>query len=105
GKQRGALVADVTPTGPAEKAGIQAGDVIVEFNGKPVSEMKDLPRIVADTPVGSTVPVKVMRKGQEVAVVAVVGRLEDGEKIAATQTSTGGGEGGIVKTLGMTLAP
>jgi serine protease Do len=104
GKQRGALVADVTPTGPAEKAGIQAGDVIVEFNGKPVNEMKDLPRIVADTPVGSTAPVKVLRKGQEVAVVAVVGRLEDGEKIVATQTSTGGGDG-IIKTLGMTLAP
>lgn len=103
GKQRGALVADVTPTGPAEKAGIEAGDVIIEFNGKPVAEMKDLPRIVADTPVGSTVPVKVMRKGKEVAVVAVVGRLEDGEKIAATQTSAG--DDGVIKTLGMTLAP
>jgi len=103
GKVRGALVADVTPTGPAEKAGIAAGDVIVEFNGKPVNEMKDLPRIVADTPVGSSVPVKVVRKGQEVAIVAIVGRLEDGEKLVATQTSTG--EDGIVKTLGMTLAP
>ncbi|MBL8905705.1 MAG: DegQ family serine endoprotease [Rhizobiales bacterium] len=103
GKRRGALVADVTPTGPAEKAGIQAGDVIVEFNGRPVNEMKDLPRIVADTPVGSSAPVKVLRKGQEVAVVAVVGRLEDGEKIVATQTSTG--QDGIIKTLGMTLAP
>ena len=101
GKVRGALVADVTPTGPAEKAGIEAGDVIVEFNGKPITEMKDLPRIVADTPVGSEVPVKVLRKGQEIMVSATVGRLEDGEKLVATQTTTG--EDGIVKTLGMTL--
>jgi serine protease Do len=82
---RGALVADVTPTGPAEKAGIEAGDVIIEFNGRPVREMKDLPRVVADTPIGQKVPVKIMRKGQEMTITAEVGRLEDGEKLASAQ--------------------
>jgi serine protease Do len=103
GKVRGALVADVTPTGPAEKAGIEAGDVIVEFNGKPITEMKDLPRTVADTPVGQNVPVKVLRKGKEVIVSATVGRLEDGEKLVAASATTS--DDGIVKTLGMTLSP
>ena len=104
-KVRGALVADVTPTGPAEKAGVEAGDVIVEFNGKPVAEMKDLPRIVADTPVGAKVPVKVMRKGKEMLVTAEVGRLEDGEKLASAQTPGGSTDVDVVKTLGMTLSP
>jgi serine protease Do len=102
-RPRGALVADITPTGPAEKAGLETGDVIVEFNGKPVREMKDLPRIVADTPIGSKVPVKVMRKGRELVVTAEVGRLEDGEKLASIQTSTDATA--AVTTLGMTISP
>ena len=78
----GALVSDVTPTGPAEKAGLEAGDIIVEFNGRPVNTMRDLPKIVAETPIGDKVPVKVLRRGKEMALTAEVGRLEDGEKIA-----------------------
>jgi serine protease Do len=101
---RGALVADVTPTGPAEAAGIQAGDVIVEFNGRPIREMRDLPRIVADTPIGNKVPVKVIRKGQEVMVTAEVGRLEDGEKLASAQPDAPKSND-AVETLGMMLSP
>jgi serine protease Do len=104
-KPRGALVADVTQSGPAEAAGIQAGDVIVEFNGHPVREMKDLPRIVADTPIGEKVPVKVLRKGQEVTVTAEVGRLEDGEKLASAQASSGEQNNSAVEVLGMMLSP
>lgn len=100
---RGALVADVTATGPAEKAGIESGDVIVEFNGHPVREMKDLPRVVAETPVGSKVPVKVIRKGKEITVTAEVGRLEDGEKMAAAQP--GAKNDDAVEALGMMLSP
>jgi serine protease Do len=100
---RGALVADVTPSGPAEAAGIEAGDVIVEFNGRTVKEMKDLPRIVAETPIGSKVPVKVMRKGKEVSVMAEVGRLEDGEKLASAQTGQQNND--AVEALGMMLSP
>jgi serine protease Do len=103
GNVHGALVAEVTPSGPAEKAGIHARDVIIEFDGRPVKDMKDLPRIVADTAVGKKVPVKVMRDGRPVEVTAEVGRLEDGEKLASAQVPTS-----VVskeaKALGMTLS-
>jgi serine protease Do len=103
-KARGALIADVTPTGPAEKAGIESGDVVVEFDGRPIREMKDLPRLVADTAIGKKVTVKVLRKGKEVTVTAEVGRLEDGEKLVA-QAGTGGGfAGATVTVLGMTVS-
>ena len=62
---RGALVAGVDDKGPAKPAGIEAGDVIVKFDGKDIKEMRDLPRIVADTPVGKDVEVVVIRKGKE----------------------------------------
>src|SRR6202048_2092748 len=63
--QRGALVAGVDDKGPAKPSGIEPGDVIVKFDGKEIKEMKDLPRIVADTPVGKDVEVVIIRKGQE----------------------------------------
>src|SRR4051794_8934271 len=62
---RGALVAGIDDKGPAKPAGIEPGDVIVKFDGKDIKEMKDLPRIVADTPVGKEVPVTIVRKGKE----------------------------------------
>jgi serine protease Do len=62
---RGALVAGIDEKGPAKPAGIEPGDVIVKFDGKDVKEMRDLPRIVADTPVGKDVDVVVIRKGKE----------------------------------------
>ena len=63
--RKGALVAQVTKGGPAANAGIEPEDVIVEFNGKPVSKNDDLPQIVASTAPGTTVPVKVLRGGKE----------------------------------------
>ena len=106
GKARGALIADVTKTGPAEKSGIEAGDVVIEFNGKPVREMKDLPRIVADTEIGKKVTVKIFRKGKELELTAEVGRLEDGEKVVAQQESTPGTAPApaVATTLGMTVS-
>jgi serine protease Do len=77
----GALVADVTPTGPAEKAGIKPGDVVVKFDNKDVHEMRDLPRIVADTPVGTRVAIEVLRKGTPMTFSVQLGRLEEGEKL------------------------
>jgi serine protease Do len=58
---RGALVAGIDEKGPAKPAGIEAGDVIIKFDGKDIKEMKDLPRIVADTPVGKDVDVTIVR--------------------------------------------
>jgi serine protease Do len=77
---RGALIAGVDDRGPAKPAGIEPGDVIVKFDGKDIKEMKDLPRIVADTPVGKEVQVVIIRKGKEDTKTVKLGRLEDGEK-------------------------
>jgi serine protease Do len=100
---KGALIADVTPTGPAETSGIRPGDVVVRFDGKEVDEMRDLPRIVADTPVGKVVVVEIMRDGKLQQVEVEIGRLEEGEVIAAGQPD---GDADAERTvLGMTLAP
>lgn len=83
---RGALVAGIDDKGPAKPGGIVPGDVIVNFDGKAVKEMRDLPRIVADTPVGKDVKVVIIRKGHEETKVVKLGRLEDNDKQAALQT-------------------
>jgi len=80
---RGALVAVVDDRGPAKPAGIEPGDVIVKFDGKDIKEMRDLPRLVADTPVGKQTPVVIIRRGEEETKTVTLGRLEDGEKLAA----------------------
>ncbi|MCC6888410.1 MAG: DegQ family serine endoprotease [Hyphomicrobiales bacterium] len=80
---RGALVAGVDERGPAKPAGILPGDVIVRFDGKDIREMRDLPRVVADTPVGKDVAVVIIRKGKEQTLTVTLGRLEDSEKQAA----------------------
>ncbi len=82
---KGALVSDVTGSSPAGDAGITSGDVIVEFNGQEVPEMRKLPRIVAETPVGSKVPVKVWRKGKLQEFQVTLGEREKAEaQMAAT---------------------
>ncbi len=80
GKERGALVNSNTPDGPADKAGVKPRDVILTFDGKEVSEMKKLPRIVAETPVDKTVPMTVWRAGKEVTLSVKLGELEAHEK-------------------------
>ena len=82
GALRGALVADVDPKGPAKTAGIEAGDVIVKFDGQEVKDSKDLPRIVGQTAVGKTVDVVVMRKGKELTKTAKLERLTENEQQA-----------------------
>ncbi|MGA2127177.1 MAG: DegQ family serine endoprotease [Xanthobacteraceae bacterium] len=104
---RGALVAGVDDKGPAKPAGIEPGDVIVNFDGKDIKEMRDLPRVVADTPVGKDVPVTVVRKGKEETKTVKLGRLEDGEKLAAlnkTPQPTPEEKSVVKKTLGLDLA-
>ncbi len=75
--QKGALVADVTSGGPADKAGIMRGDVIVSFDGKEVREMNELPMMVGSTPVGKEVEVEVVRKGRKKTIEVKLGRLDD----------------------------
>ena len=73
---RGALVASVAEKSPSDKAGIKAGDIILEFNGTKINEMKELPKIVAQTEVGKTVEVKVWRNKKEITKKIKLGRLE-----------------------------
>ena len=82
-KAKGALVASVTDNGPAQAAGIQPGDVILTFDGKPVQDMRHLPRLVAETPVDKTVPVTIWRKRQQTVVQVKVARLTETETAAA----------------------
>jgi serine protease Do len=108
GGARGALVADVTKGGPAEKARIRGGDVILTFDGKPVPDMRRLPRIVAETPIEKDVVVTLWREGKEVSVKAKLGELEEAEKTSlATATPERGKPGdkpGRIEALGMALS-
>ena len=81
----GALVAEVMENSPAAKAGIENGDVITEFNGKPVNKSADLPALVATTPIGNKADIKLLRDGKEQSVRVEIGNLNDaGDDIAAT---------------------
>jgi serine protease Do len=83
-RPHGALVASVTEDGPAAAAGIQQGDVILRFDGREVSEMRKLPRMVAETPIGGAVEVVVWRKGREEIFSVTLGEL-DLEQVAAVE--------------------
>ncbi len=103
----GALVASVTEGGPAEAAGIGQGDVILRFDGREVSEMRKLPRMVAETRIGKAVEVVVWRKGEEVTLQVELGELDEEQLAAATMgeipTETEK-DSGLVESLGLTLA-
>lgn len=82
-KGRGALVANVSKDGPAEKAGVKVGDVIIEFDGKEIKDSGDLPIIVARTPVDRKVRMKVLRDKKELQLTVSVGELKDEEVVAS----------------------
>ncbi len=104
---RGALVAEVNPGSPAEKAGIHRGDIIIDFSGHPIHEMNELPRLVAATVPGSKATVKVLRDGKEKSLTVTVTEMTE-EKQAQAGPSGGGEEesplGLAVKTLSPDLA-
>ncbi|MEL6234406.1 MAG: Do family serine endopeptidase, partial [Pseudomonadota bacterium] len=103
----GALVADVTDASPAEDGGVLTGDVILEFDGRQVEEMRDLPRMVAETPVGKEVEVIVFREGETVTLAITLGRLEEGEVVAERdpgETAPRPDRDVDVDVLGMTLS-
>ncbi len=94
-EKKGALVAQVFSGSPAEKAGIEQGDVIVEFDGKNVADSKDLPRMVASTPVGKAVSVKLSRDGKVLERQVKIGELEEKAEVAKTPSAK--------KSLGITV--
>ena len=93
-EKKGALVAQVVSGSPAEKAGIEQGDVIVEFDGKEVADSKDLPRLVASTPVGKSVSIKLWRNGKVLDRQVKVGEMQ--EKVEMTKAP-------FQKSLGITV--
>jgi serine protease Do len=105
---KGALVAGIVKDGPVDDGSVQPGDVIIRFDGQDIIDMRDLPRIVAESPVGKAVDLVIVRKGKESTVEVTLGRLEDGEQLAAAENGgEGGDDGASVATatvLGMTIA-
>jgi len=106
---KGALVANVTPGGPAEKAGIKQGDVILKFDGKEVDAMRTLPRMVAETPISKKVDVVVIRQGKEMTVQVVLGELTEEAEQASLPPGTGQpapppAKEGKIASLGLTLS-
>ncbi|MGE0754976.1 MAG: DegQ family serine endoprotease [Alphaproteobacteria bacterium] len=105
---RGALVLDVGEGSPAKKAGIRQGDIITHFNGKEISEMRFLPRMVAETSIGSSVPVKVWRQGAGKEVSVTIGESEEEEEMqqqAARSKPQAQPDAGAQAVLGMELVP
>jgi serine protease Do len=84
---KGALVAGIVEGGPVDGGDIKTGDVIIKFDGRDVVEMRDLPRVVAESPVGKAVDVVVIRDGKEMTVKVTLGRLEDGAEAASATPS------------------
>jgi len=93
----GALVGQVIPDSPADKAGIKAGDVIIEYNGKEISQMSMLPAMVANTDVGSKADVVIIRDAEKQNITVEIGKLEDEEPVVADA------ETGTSKKLGITV--
>ena len=77
---KGALVSSATEDGPAQKAGVKTGDVILKFNNIEIINMKELPKVVAGTPVGKSVPLVILRNGKKITLNVVLGELELAEK-------------------------
>ena len=93
----GAFVASVSPESPAAKSNIQAGDIIIEFDGKKISSFKDLPKVVAETPIGNEVKVSVWRNGGLIEIIVKIDELDEGNTIKANS------EGIYIEELDITL--
>jgi serine protease Do len=85
---KGAYVVDVVKEGPAAKAGVKPGDVILSLDGKTISDSGVLRNLVAGTPVGRTVKLGIVRDGKKITIDLQVGDLEDAAKIMATSLKT-----------------
>ncbi|HMI97311.1 MAG TPA: DegQ family serine endoprotease [Micropepsaceae bacterium] len=108
-RPRGALIAGMTDGGPAAKAGVLNGDVVLSFDGKPVGDNRALPRMVAEAPIGKTVNIEILRKGQRKTMPITVQRLVEDEKVASVDNKTPAKPGApkppVTVNLGMSLAP
>ncbi|MGH6901144.1 MAG: PDZ domain-containing protein, partial [Geminicoccaceae bacterium] len=104
-ESEGALVASVTPDGPAEAAKIEPGDVILEFDHKKIDRMRGLPRIVAETPIGKEVEVAIWRRGEEQSVQVTLGELPEEDELAAlTEQGADTPSSAEIASLGVSIA-
>ena len=103
-KPRGALIASVNDGGPAQKGGIQPGDVVLSFDGKEIADVRQLPRIVAETPIDKVVKVTVWRKRKEETVDVKVGLLDENEAQQASAPAGATEPPVTVKALGLSLS-
>jgi serine protease Do len=105
GAARGALVAGVDDAGPSKPAGIKTGDLITKFENKDIKESRDLPKLVASTPVGREVTLTIIRDGKEITKTVTLGRLPD-DKVASAEPGAAPSQDvpAVTKTLGMELS-
>jgi serine protease Do len=113
-KDSGEIVRSVVPGGPASKAGLVQGDVIVKVNGQPVTPDQTVSYLVANTPVGSRIPLEIIRNGKRATVTVTVGQRPTEEQLAALSGGNSGTQGNDdnapaatspQRTLGLSLAP
>ena len=100
---RGALVASVADNSPSDKGGIKAGDIILEFNGVKINQMKELPAIVAKTKVGTTVKVKIWRNKKELVKNILLGRLETSDDFKVSDKKSKPPKDAIIEDLKITV--
>ena len=86
-ENKGALIGDVVPNGPADKAGVKSGDVVTEFNGHPVTDSRRMQLDVASTKPGSTVKMEVLRDGEKKTLEVAVKQLPGTDKLASADSS------------------
>ena len=105
-KTMGALVLEATAGSPSAKAGILAGDVITSYNGHEITQMRFLPRMVAETKIGSTVPMTLWRKGKAMTVQVTLGEMNEAEEKQARPEKVKGSKPDFTfaRILGMNLA-
>ncbi|GIS14842.1 MAG: hypothetical protein CM15mP117_02740 [Alphaproteobacteria bacterium] len=94
----------MTPGGPAEKAGLEPGDTIISFDDKKIDSVKDLPRIVAETPVDKQVSVNIIREGKKMSIDVTLGELEQAEQSGVLKSGSSEDEPTVIGSLGIALA-
>ena len=98
-KPQGALVASVGENSPADKAGVKAGDIILEFDGKKIDTMRKLPKVVANTKVGKSVQLKIWRNKKSITKKLTLGRLESSEEFKEKKIKTVKKKEKVIKSL------
>ena len=102
-KPSGALVASVGEKSPADRAGVKAGDIILEFDGKKIDIMRTLPKVVANTKVGKSVQLKIWRNKKLITKRLTLGRLESSEEFKEKKTKTKKSEETEIESLKITV--